>query len=233
MSRPPHRTLRTVRAVPKGLTLTPEERHQAGYDRAAPTPGHPIRVGRLIKCHRFPVSFPDGTEGSCTYERLGPACHRFDYDYADGAALPRQYLTRPFTNVPTEIEKRGQELALDCFLEAIEVERRDYFKRITPPTSGARVPRPERFQMTAKRAKEHAGRYAVCTPVGRKLVPVSTLYDSLPTANHAWKALGMRAWVVACCNRMDRCWEQVKYNPLHAEGHPRPARNEREADRAH
>jgi hypothetical protein len=205
---------------PRGLTLTAEEREKVGYTLSS-QPGT-VRVGRLIKTHRFKVSFPDGTEGECSYERLGPAYHRFDYCYFDGAALPRQYVTRPIINTTEEIEKKGRELALDCFTEAIHVEQKDYFKRISPPTSGTRVPRKERFSMTAKKAKEFSGKYAICVHVGKKLVPISSaLYDSQATANHAWKALGQTQWVVACLNRMDRCWETCKYNPLHAEGHPR------------
>jgi hypothetical protein len=211
-----------VSKYPAGLTLTADERHQAGYDTQGPAPGSPVtRIGKLIKLHRFPVHFTDGTDGACSYERLGPAYHRFDYRYADGATLPRQYVTQPVTSTPGAIEAKGQELATDCFLEAIVLEQKDYFKRISPPTDGTRQPRPERFSMTAKKARELAGKYAICQRIGKKLVPLSLFYDTIAEANDAWKRVQPTDWIVACVNRMDRCLEQPKYNVLYGEGHPK------------
>ncbi len=59
---------------PRGLTLEEKDR--------------PVRSpGKLVKTLEGTCTFPDGTDGTWAYERLGPACHRYDYRYGDGAAI--------------------------------------------------------------------------------------------------------------------------------------------------
>jgi hypothetical protein len=175
----------------------------------------------ILKTHSFPVPFPDGTEGTCSYERLGPAYHRFDYRYADGAAMPRQYHTRPLPTID-DVVQVGLEFSIRVFQEAMEVERRDYFARISPPTDGSRVPNPNKFRMEAGRAKEIGGKYALCLPFpsGKRYVRASDPVRTFEEAEELWRTRRDDRFVIACCNRMDRCWELLKYNPLKKEGHP-------------
>ena len=180
----------------------------------------PARRGKLIKEHGFPVAYPDGQEGTCSYERMGPACHRFRYRDTDGYTLPHQYSLRPLPNTLEAIEAKGKELASVCFAEAIERERKEYFMRASEPSDGSRHKRPEMYQMRAERAKEQAGKYALCREVGERLLPVSKLFERMEEANQAWIDSPEKELYVACCNRLDRCWEVPRYTPLLAMGHP-------------
>ncbi len=174
----------------------------------------PARPGRLLKEHCCTVTYPDGREGACRYERLGPACHRFGFTNSeDGAFVSREYWTRPLQNTRPAIEEKAKEMAAVAFTSAMERERKEYFCRASE--GAGRVKHPERYQMTAERAKQMAGKYALCQPVGSALVPVSAAFASLEAANAAWKARGDTRLVVACCCRLDRCWERPRYNPLY------------------
>lgn len=215
-------------SFPRYTTYRPDELEKALRERlpeGALLPTTPTKGGRLLKECSFTVSFPDGQIGTCAYERLGPVCHRFRYRCHDGDAMPRQYFLRPLQNTMDAIAAKGQELADSCYREAIERERREYFCRASEPSDGSRKKRPERYQMRSDRAKELAGRYALCRRLGDSLLPVSESFAELEAVNAAWRERGDQSLVVACCCRLDRCWELLKYNPLVAEGHPR-----READ---
>jgi hypothetical protein len=183
----------------------------------------PKKRGTLLKQHRFAVTFPDGTEGACAYERFGPAYHLFCHAYGDGTPLPRQYHARPLGNRPEDVEAKGRELATAAFCEAVERERRDRFARVTPPTDGSRKPDPALFRLSPADAKRHGGRYALCLPMpaSGRLVRSSRTFATLSEANFAWEEVGDRRLVVACCNRLDRCWQAPKYNPLYAKGAPK------------
>ena len=171
----------------------------------------------LLKEHRFPVTLSDGTEAACRYERLGSQYHRFEYTYRDGSTLPRQSVFERLSNDGRSIETKGQQLAQQCFRDAIEWERRDYFARASEPSDGSRKKRPEMLRLNAKTAKELGGWYAVCLRAPTHLFPMSAAFSTLEKANAAWKEMALPNTVVACCNRLDRCWECPKWNPLYAE----------------
>ena len=185
------------------------------------------RSSPIVKGHDFAATFPDGTEGTCHYERLGPAFHRFDFTDADGHKMPRQWHTKRLDGTSADIERTGKEIAEAAFRDAIEQERRDYFCRASEPGDGSRKKRLDRFQMSAKRAKELAGRYALCLRLGIKLLPMAgETFAKLDEANAAWwkwreELPGVPDYrtspVVGCCNRLDRCWEIPRYNPLYSE----------------
>ena len=158
-------------------------------------------------------SYPDGRDGACRYERLGPAYHRFDFTHEDGTRLAREWWTRPLENTREAIAYKAGELAPLAFATAVERERKEYFCRASE--SHERKKQPERYQMTGERAKEIAGKYALCRPVGSALLPVSPPFVSLDVVNQAWREVGDRRLVVACCNRLDRCWELPRLNPLY------------------
>lgn len=195
---------------------------------AGTTPLSNGRGGVMCKSHTFAVTYPDGKSGTCCYERKGPRWHEFRYTYADGANLPRQLLMERIGNDPVSIESKGGELAQACYLEAIRLERDGYFRRASEPLDGSRKRRPERYQMKAQRAKESAGYYALCRRQNGVWLPVGTLYNEIERANTAWREANDKRLVVACCNRLDRCWDLPRYNPLYAEFDPRTELEEEE-----
>lgn len=176
------------------------------------------RRGRvLLKEHCFQVLLPDGTEASCRYERLESQYHRFEYTYRDGTSLPRQHVFTRLANDTRAIEEKGRELATACFREAVDWERKEYFARASEPSDGSRKKQPQKYRLKAKTAKELGGCYAVCLRTPTHLFPVSSAFSSLEKANSVWKEMKMPNTVVACCNRLDRCWQVPKFNPLYAE----------------
>ena len=183
--------------------------------------------GRLLKSHSCPVSFPDGQTGTCAYTRGGPAWHLFRFTHGTGNAatlLPVLHMTERVGNDPGSIEEAAKRLASVAYTAAVRRERTEYFQRASE--GGGRKRRPERCQMKMERAKQLAGKYALCralgTTAGGKLLPVSGTFESLDAVNEAWREKGDRNLVVACCNRLDRCWEMPRYNPLYAAFDPRP-----------
>jgi hypothetical protein len=187
--------------------------------------GAPQRTS-LLKSHECSVTFPDGREGTCSYTRGGPTWHIFRFTYQDhigSTSLPMRYCLDRLENSQKAIEEKAKELAAASFADAVSRERRDYFCRATE--CGGRKARPERFQMSAKRAKRIAGKYALCLSIGGKLLAVSLLFDSLEAANTAWlekkEEIGDKRLMVACGNRLDRCWELPRFSPLYKEYDPR------------
>ena len=173
-----------------------------------------IGSGTLSKEHCFTVTLPDGTESPCRYDRLGSQYHRFSYAYHDGTSLPRQNLFERLANDAKSIEDKGQELAQACFRDAIEQERREYFARASEPSDGSRKRCPEKHGMSAKTAKKLGGYYALCHRTQKGLMPFGVAYSTLEKANAARLETDRLNVVVACCNRLDRCWEVPKFNPL-------------------
>ena len=163
--------------------------------------------GTLFKEHRFTVTLPDGTESPCRYDRLGSQYHRFSYAYQDGSALPRQNVFERLANDVKSIEDKGQELASACFRDAIEQERREYFARASEPSDGSRKRCPEKYRMNVKTAKKLGGYYALCHRTQKGLLPFGVAYATLERANAALMETDRLNVVVACCNRLDRCWE--------------------------
>ena len=189
----------------------------------------------LLKSHSCSVRYPDGRQGCCHYTRGGPTWHLFRFDYVEdvedeegaecgtllATQLPVQYETKRLENDVASIELASREKAASAFRAAIERERQEYFRRAAE--TAFRKKHPERFQMKALRAKALAGKYAVCQPIGKRLLPVGPAYSGLEEANREWQLLqGSKPFlVVACCNRLDRCWEIPKFNPLYAVFDPR------------
>lgn len=195
----------------------------ASFTLPTPATSGDSGAGRLLKAHTLCVRFPDDQEGTCRYERGGPRWHLYHYRYADGAELPRQVCLERLGNDVASIEHKGNELATVCYREAILVERKHYFQRASEPSDGSRKRRPERYRFKAERAKELAGKYALCQPSGPILLVVGAFYDDIELANAAWRERGDLRLVVGCCNRLDRCFELPRYNTLYAEHDPRSA----------
>jgi hypothetical protein len=230
----------TADADLSGATLPPLPDGSSGSSRSGRS--------RLLKEHACTVSYPDGQGGVCRYERRGPAAHLFEFSYftyteynhGDGddsgkgessnsnhsshsRFLSRQWLLRPLGNTPADIDQAACELAPVAFAEAVERERREYFGRASPSPTRSRK-QPDRFQMSAARAKEIGGHYALCLPVGSWLIPLSEPFAKIEEANTAWRKEEDKRLVVGCVNRLDRCWERPRLNPLYQEyPHMRPS----------
>ena len=117
----------------------------------------------------------------------------------------------------------ARQKAADAFFAAVSRERKEYFQRASPSEGLGRNAMPERFQMTASRAKELSGKYALCRKVGKSRIPVSDYFDDLKDAVTAWEGQSDKTLVIACFNRLDRCWEEPTFNPLFANpNYPRP-----------
>ena len=165
----------------------------------------------------------DGTTGTCSYTRYGPGWHLFQYQHPGRSGsvpiapstLPRQYLTSHLENTPVGIALKAQELAEMVYEAAIQTEQKDRFRRALPP-SGHTID-PTACQISAKRAKEIGGKYALCVQLGENLIPSSDLFATLNEANAAWKERGNRSLRVACACRWSRRWELPRFNALYAE----------------
>ena len=171
--------------------------------------------------HRWydcPVTYPDGKQGTCHYTRQGPKWHILRYDYG-GGQLPYAYHMDELGRDAASIEAMAQEKAVVAFRYAIFEEQR-LAKRIQPPHGSKGDP--SRYQIPTKRLKIVAGKYALCAPLGDKLVPAAFgLHDTLVSAHAAWKELGKPGLSIALACRWTRRWEPLRFNwPL---GEPPPA----------
>lgn len=194
-------------AYPRHTTLSEEERERLGTG-----------MTKLDK-HQCCVTYPDGTTGTCDFERHGPTYARLSYRYGDeGILLSRTALYEKVDNTRNQIETLCQSKAEAAFLAAADHERVDFFARVTYPAGGARKVDPNRATLKQEKAKRVAGKYAVCLrlPSG-KLLAVSRIYDTLGEANNRYLAEPKADCVVACASRLDRRWMVPKYNPLHRE----------------
>jgi len=213
------------------------ERLNLSPDEPVPQP-----VSRMVRTHRFAVTYPDAQHGTCEYERLGPAWHRFRFTYGTQPAdiahaatndrLPVQNSLERLTGGIMEVEIRGQELAARSYEAAIEQERRDRFARASAPfwawspspKGGVQLRNNAPPQLSVRRAKTLGGRYALClTLSGGALLPAQNVtYATLAEANAAWRDKKDHHQVVACCCRWNRRWELPRFNPLYKEHDPRP-----------
>lgn len=200
----------------------------------------------LFHSHACTVQFVDGKVGNCTYERKGPTWHVFHYFYpgqwtrsGQPAELAMQVWQKRMDNDRMEVECLAQTLSADAFAHAVASEQQHYFARASPDLNGnpPRQADKSRFTTDAKTAKEWAGKYALCwtgLPALRFIGNASAtlgrdLFNSVEAANNLWRtgefpdAFGTIAnahdhrLVVACFNRLDRCWELPFFNPLYTE----------------
>lgn len=216
----------TVPRYPRYTTFRPEEL-QEHLQHLQPEGAPRLSMEQVfggsarIQSHTFPVTFPDRQEGTCHYERRGARWHLFRYQYTDGIWMPYQSWNQTLTGDTSAIEAKGRELAAACYKEAISKERKDYFQRASEPADGTRKRQPGKYRLKPAHAKAWAGLYALCESCGESLAPVSALFESIERANNAWREQGETRLVVACCKRLDRCWQLPRYNPLYAEYDPR------------
>ena len=181
----------------------------------------------LLTRHSCQVTYPDGASGDCVYVRCGPTWHLFRYGHMgkDGktSTLPERTDNARIANTVQAIEEMAKHKAADAFWSAVLRERKEYFQRASASEGMGRKAKPERSQMKAGRAKELSGKYALCRIVGKSRIPVSEYFDDMKEAVSAWEGQTDKTLVIACCNRLDRCWEEPAFNPLFANpDYPKP-----------
>jgi len=204
---------------PQYTTYSPEERARLfGIQPETPPTGRSRIRFRTLRCV---VTYPDGSEASASYERLAPHQHRYVYRDESGATIARLYVNGPVENTVEAIESLAKERAQQAFEDAMEDERRYYFARASETFDGARKKNPDKYRLKASEAKERGGKYALCIRLGSKLVPVSEPLETFSLAVARWGSRIDPSAVIACCNRLDRCWELLKFNPLVQHGHPK------------
>ena len=215
-----------------GTSNSVEGSHQNGAN-----PAKRGRGSRLIKSHECCVVYPDGTTGTCRYTRGGPAWHVFAFDHQGQqmsqlhkTQLPTRHCTERVANTIAGIEAKALELAQAAFVQAVERELNERFRRASAPVgynrynNGNRPTNPLTLpQMSVKRAKDLSGKYALCVRLGnnegQRLLPcISFVYDTFDEANDAWRKSEHRTRrFVACLCRYSRQWELPLYNSLHAD----------------
>jgi hypothetical protein len=114
------------------------------------------------KWHECPVTFPDGSAGTCHYTRHGPACHGFRYQ-RENEYLPHVNVLEALGRDAGSIEELAQEKAAVAFGQAIAEERK-VAMRAQPPWNGygKRKADPALYTLSRERAVQLAGRYALC-----------------------------------------------------------------------
>jgi hypothetical protein len=171
------------------------------------------------KWHECPVTFPDGSEGTCHYTRHGPACHGFRYERGK-EHLPHVSVLEPLGKDAESIEELAQEKAAVAFGQAIAEERKGAMRAQPPWTGyGSRKADPALYTLSRERAVQLAGRYALCArlePSG-KLLAVSATFESLEAVNAAWREKGNPALVLAICCRWARRWMELRFNTARQE----------------
>ena len=210
---------------PRYTTFSAEERYRVLGVPAETSSASPTRRGKPLREFTGSVTYPDGTCGTCHYQRQGPRWHilTFRYRWNDHEALlARLYHNKPLEQNVVAIEQLIQEKAADAYQQAMRHELKDRFLRATPPRGQTAGPP---WPMSARRARELAGRYAVCyrlpvTPP--RLLALHGPFETIEEANGVWRDKGDMKCVVACACRWSRRCELPHYNPLYAQHDPRP-----------
>jgi len=200
------------------------ERLLAGMTKEGTFPSPPHRRGHstLVREFSCTVTFPDGREGECHYDRRAPAWHLFRYQYCEGIWMPYVDWSFRLDGGESVIQTKAQELAEQSYRLAIAKERKEYFQRASEPSDGSRKRTPEKYRLSAATAKADAGYYAVCKQsAGGVHILSPVLYKDIENANTEWRERGDTTLRVLCCNRLDRCFELPRYNPLYKEYDPR------------
>jgi len=234
---------------PIGTTFAPGE-----YDKliaglrpstgaVQPVADKPARPGRkqIIKTYTIQVRLPDGVAAECTYQREGPAFHKFTFSVA--RARPKQigHLGREFYSNKIEagypaLEAIAQELAASSYNHALYAEQRDWFLRASEnPNSSVRPLRLDKdaVKCTVAEAKARAGQYALVARLESQIGEVGQTevmgpWPTLDEANAAWRRELYMApdtnLVVACFCRVRRRYELLMFNPAYLLCDPRPER---------
>jgi hypothetical protein len=191
-----------VRTV-KSITLTPEERRQAGYDR------------EKTSSHACSVMLPNGASCEVSYTRTSARLHAFAF----GDPLSRtRYAYEEIPGGTAGIEGKAKELAEALCQEAQQQEQKA--KRQKAPSSRAAQKGDGGPQISARLAEQLAGRYAACVRcAGGTLIRVGGTYDvpdgalrEIEAGRHsAIRLINGQRLTVGICSRAAQRWEEPTF----------------------
>lgn len=187
-----------VRTV-KGITLTPEERRKAGYEK------------ETIKTHTCSVTLPNGVSCAVTYTRWSTSSHGFAFEQPLNRT---QYVNSPIANGIPGIEAKAATLVETLFQQAQQQEQ----KSMQQKSAGRATTRrhDDGPQMSAINAERLAGLYAPCVKCrSGTLIRVGGTYGTpegahreIETGRHSKiRLLNEQQLVVGICNRAAQCWQ--------------------------
>jgi hypothetical protein len=188
--------VRTVR----GITLTPEERRQAGYDK------------EKASAHVCSVALPNGVSCEVSYTRTSARVHAFAF----GDPICRtQYAYEALPGGIPGIEAKAASLAESLFQQAQQQEQKAM--RQKSPTTRTIRPRDDGPQINARLAEQLAGLYAPCVKCASgTLIRVGGTYGAPEGAvreirdgkHGAIRLVNGQRLVVGICNRTAQKWEE-------------------------
>lgn len=191
-----------VRTV-KGVTLTPEERRQAGYCQ------------ERTSAHTCTVALPSGVSCEVSYSRTSARVHAFAF----GTPLCRtQYAYEALTGGIAGVEAKAAELGAALFQQAQQHEQKAM--RQKAPSSRTIRARDDGPQISARLAEQLAGLYAPCVRCASgTLIRVGRTYGSPDGAireirdgrHSAIRLVNGQRLVVGICNRAAQQWEEPHY----------------------
>ncbi len=187
----------------KGITLTPEERRQAGYDR------------EKASAHVCSVTLPNGVSCKVSYTRTSARLHAFAF----GDPIHRtQYAYEAIPDGIPGIETKAAELAEVLFRQAQQQEQKEMRQKV--PGSRAAYRGDGGLQISARLAEQLAGRYAPCVRCasgtlirigGTYGVPDGALKEIEGGRHSAIRLVNGQRLVVGICNRAAQRWEEPTF----------------------
>jgi hypothetical protein len=194
-----HTMARTVR----GITLSPEERIQTGYDT------------QKTQGHACSVTLPSGVSCAVSYTRTNARVHAFAF----GEPLCRtQYAYEALPGGVPAIEAKASSLAVAAFQQA-QLNEQQAMRRKTPGNQG--MPhKDDGPQMSARMAEMLAGLYAPCVRCasgtlirvgGTYKTPDGALAETRGGRHDQIRLANGQTLVVGICNRMAQCWEEARF----------------------
>ena len=195
--------------IPRGVTLTEDEKAQAGYTKSSET-----SATDTVHSHTCNVFLPDGSPCQVNYRRYTAHSHEFDFA---SPVCQRLWVHEPI-NGEAAIEAEAQELADKAFQKAQEAERQQMQKK-TPV--GKKGKRPDTGpQMSAQNAEQMAGKYAPCVRSNSGcLIRIGRVYDTPEQAAQEiasgtfsrLRLVNGQELVVGICNRQAQCWQEPQF----------------------
>jgi len=200
--------------IPKGVTLTEEEKAQAGYtpgarassSNADPTPHE----------HSCTVTLPDGRHCQVNYRRYCAHSHEFSYREP---LCQTVYLGSLLGGSLAAIEAKAQELLATAYRKAQEAERKQMRqKSLSKATSAKRTDNGP--AMSTKNAEQMAGKYAPCMRnKSGVLIRIGRTWDTAEQAAaeiasgkfKSYRLSDGQALVVGICNRQAQCWQEPQF----------------------
>ena len=195
--------------IPKGVTLTPEERAQAGYTSSSASSAD------TIHSHTCSVSLPDGKPCKVDYRRYTARSHEFKFA---APVCERIYVTTTIEASLPSIEAKAQELSEQAFRMAQKAEREQMQKKMP---LGKKAKRPDTGpQMSVQNAEQMAGKYAPCVRhKSGRLLRIGRVYDTPEQAAQEiasgkfsrLRLVNGQELVVGICNRQAQCWQEPQF----------------------